>query len=108
MHGPVTHETQLTLASLRVGEMARITGVVGLGENPVAQRLCDLGFLPGTEVLLKRRAPLRDPSVFELRGVQCSLRKSEAARVIVEQVNLEQVNLEQVEPHGVKGTASGR
>jgi Fe2+ transport system protein FeoA len=48
---------------------------------PVGRRLQDLGFVPGTEVTLVRRAPLGDPSEYELRGARLCLRRREAARV---------------------------
>jgi ferrous iron transport protein A len=51
--------------------------------EPVAERLRELGFLPGTEVALVRRAPLGDPSVYELRGTRLCLRRTEAAAVRV-------------------------
>ena len=52
---------------------------VGVGETVVVQaietsdhglevRLEHVGFLPGTEVHVERRAPLGDPTVYELRG----------------------------------------
>ena len=47
-------------------------------------RLEALGFLPATEVRCRRRAPLGDPRVYELRGTQLCLRRSEAARIKVE------------------------
>ena len=50
-------------------------------DGPVARRLADLGFLPGTPVTAVRRAPLGDPIEFELRGTRLCLRRSEAARV---------------------------
>jgi ferrous iron transport protein A len=51
--------------------------------TPVGRRLTDLGLLPGTEVRVVRRAPLGDPSVFELRGYRLCLRREDAARVQV-------------------------
>jgi Fe2+ transport system protein FeoA len=51
--------------------------------SPVSRRLLDLGFVPGTRVRVLRRAPLGDPTVYELRGTQLCLRRSEAARVWV-------------------------
>ena len=56
-------------------------------DGAVSQRLVDLGFLPGTPVVLVRRAPLGDPSVYELRGTRLCLRRSEAARVRVRAVD---------------------
>jgi len=49
----------------------------------VSRRLLDLGFVPGTRVRVVRRAPLGDPTLYELRGTQLCLRRSEAARVRV-------------------------
>jgi ferrous iron transport protein A len=69
------------LAELAPGVRAQVEGVDAAG--PIGQRLLDLGFLPGTEVRLVRRAPLGDPSLYELRGTQLCLRRGEAARVRV-------------------------
>ncbi len=51
--------------------------------SPVSARLLDLGFVPGTEVRALRRAPLGDPTLYELRGTQLCLRRSEAERIQV-------------------------
>jgi ferrous iron transport protein A len=71
----------LSLAALPIDA----AGVVELVEpgSPVSRRLLDLGFVPGTRVRVLRRAPLGDPTVYELRGTQLCLRRSEAARVLV-------------------------
>ena len=70
------------LSDLPVGGRAR---VVALAASPeLAARLTALGFLPATEVRCRRRAPLGDPRVYELRGTQLCLRRSEAERVLVE------------------------
>lgn len=62
--------------------------VTGLRErtSAVGQRLADLGFLPGTPLRVIRRAPLGDPTVFELRGYQICLRRAETALVDVASV----------------------
>jgi ferrous iron transport protein A len=72
----------LALSDLPVGGRARVVAV----EAPpaLADRLAALGFLPETEVRCRRRAPLGDPRVYELRGTQLCLRRSEARRVRVE------------------------
>ena len=51
--------------------------------DAVGDRLADLGFLPGTTVRVVRRAPLGDPTIYELRGTQLCLRKRETARILV-------------------------
>lgn len=67
----------LTLAALPLAQRARVVRVRGAG--PMADRLRELGFTPGTEVVFLRRAPLGDPLLFRLRGTDLSLRRSEAA-----------------------------
>ncbi len=69
------------LAELERGETAEIQEVAVAG--PLGQRLADLGFLPGTQVTLIRRAPLGDPAVYELRGTQLCIRRSEARSIRV-------------------------
>ena len=70
------------LSDLPVGGRAV---VVALSAPPaLAARLTALGFLPATEVRCRRRAPLGDPRVYELRGTQLCLRRREARLVLVE------------------------
>jgi ferrous iron transport protein A len=71
-----------TLAQLRPGQKARVTDVQG--DPMLQQRILEMGILPGTEVKLIRVAPLGDPMEFSVLGYNLSLRKSEAACVIVE------------------------
>ncbi|MFQ5749879.1 MAG: ferrous iron transport protein A [Planctomycetota bacterium] len=71
-----------TLADLPLRAQGRVTGVLGNGST--ADRLKELGFCPGTEVRLERRAPLGDPLVFHLRGTRLCLRRTEAARIQIE------------------------
>jgi len=47
-------------------------------------RLREMGLLAGTQVTLVRCAPFGDPIEIKVRGYHLSLRKSEAAHVIVE------------------------
>ncbi len=71
----------LSLAALGPGS-AGVIAEVRAGD-PVGERLLDLGLLPGTTVRVLRRAPLGDPTVYELRGYQLCLRRTEADRVHV-------------------------
>jgi Fe2+ transport system protein FeoA len=43
----------------------------------IGRRLRDLGFVPGTRVLIVRRAPLGDPIEVEIRGYRICLRRSQ-------------------------------
>ena len=69
------------------GGHVRVVGITGVGSegpDPIARRLDDLGIRAGVKIEVIRRAPLGDPTVFELHGYQLCLRRSESARVEVE------------------------
>jgi ferrous iron transport protein A len=73
--------TETTLDQVPLGAAAAVIDVDA--SAALAERLEDLGFVPGTEVAVRRRAPLGDPRVYELRGSQLCLRRSEARAVRV-------------------------
>lgn len=70
------------LSKLRPGAAAKIQ-LVDSHDPWIAQRLLDLGFTPGTEVAVVRRAPLGDPTEYELRGYRIALRQSEGRHIWV-------------------------
>jgi len=74
-------DVSVPLSSLNPGSQATITDVDAT--TPEGHRLLELGFLPETEIRVVRRAPLRDPIAFYLRGGQICLRRSEAALIRV-------------------------
>lgn len=75
-------QTEITLDQAPIGDSVRVVSVSG--DDPIARRLGDLGIRAGVEVECLRRAPLGDPSVFELCGYQLCLRRTESARVRVQ------------------------
>ena len=70
------------LDSFAVGESGVVKHVGG--EGKIRRRLFDMGITPGVEILLRKKAPLGDPIEITLRGYELSLRKSEAANVVME------------------------
>ena len=64
------------LRKLEVGQKARIASVRAEGE--LGRRIRDMGLIPGTEVEVVGRAPLRDPVALRLPGFTLSLRNNEA------------------------------
>jgi Fe2+ transport system protein FeoA len=74
----------MCLAEVAVGRRAKVVRVEG--DDDVGVRLLEMGLTPGVEVRLLGVAPLGDPLEFEVRGYRLSVRKSEAARVVVEAV----------------------
>lgn len=71
-----------SLDQLRVGQRARITALEG--NDPLVQRLMEMGLFEGEEVELIGVAPLGDPVEIRLSDYRLSLRRTEAARVQVE------------------------
>jgi len=50
----------------------------------IPRRLQDLGFVPGTPLVIRRRAPLGDPIEIELRGYRLCLRTAQLTALRVE------------------------
>lgn len=73
---------QLPLAELSVGQQAIVVRVGG--EGRLRRRLLEMGVVPGEEITVERVAPLGDPVEFTVKGYRLSLRKGEAARILVE------------------------
>lgn len=67
------------LADLNPGESGVVQGI--LGEGAVKRRLMDMGITRGTEVYVRKVAPLGDPIQVTVRGYELSLRKGEALNV---------------------------
>lgn len=73
---------QKLLSEFSVGELGTVVNVAG--EGAIRRRLFDMGVTPGTDVLLRKKAPLGDPLEITLRGYELTLRKTEAANVTME------------------------
>jgi DtxR family Mn-dependent transcriptional regulator len=72
------------LNTLRTGQRGIVVRVGSKG--PVKRRMMDMGLVPGSEVSVRRVAPLGDPIEFTVKGYSLSLRKSEAQEIEVEVV----------------------
>jgi ferrous iron transport protein A len=72
------------LADLPIGARARVSTITGADE--LAMRLLEMGLTPGIEVAVVGAAPLGDPLELEVRGYRLSVRRSEAARVEIDQL----------------------
>ena len=75
----------MTLAELKIGQDAVLRTVGGQGE--LRHHLLDMGLTPGTEVTLRKVAPMGDPIEVELRGYELTLRLADAAKIEVENVH---------------------
>ena len=70
------------LKDVAVGDKAIVKRLSG--EGALKRRIMDMGVTKGVEVLVRRVAPLGDPIEVTVRGYELSLRKDEAANIIVE------------------------
>ncbi len=71
-----------TLKEVKVGEKATIKKLNG--EGAVKRRIMDMGLTKGTEVFVRKVAPLGDPIELTVRGYELSLRKADADLIDVE------------------------
>ncbi len=70
------------LSDLPIGASAVVRDLDKSGSSSV--RLREMGLLAGTTLTLVRCAPFGDPMEIKVRGYHLTLRKSEAALVMVE------------------------
>jgi len=68
------------LAQLKIGEKAVISS---FSDNHIALRLLEMGCTPGEVVEIDRIAPLGDPIAVLVSGYLLSLRKADAATIMV-------------------------
>ena len=54
------------------------------GAGAVRRRIMDMGITKGSEVYVRKVAPLGDPIEINIRGYELSLRKYDAEMIIVE------------------------
>lgn len=57
-----------------------------LGEGSVKRRIMDMGITKGTDVFVRKVAPLGDPVEVTVRGYELSLRKADAEMIMIEAV----------------------
>ena len=70
-----------TLRETAIGKTVRIVKVHG--EGAVRRRIMDMGITKGTEVTVRKVAPLGDPLEITVRGYELSIRKADAEMVEV-------------------------
>jgi len=72
----------MLLSELKVGDKAEVTGL--LAESAVRRRILDMGLVKGTRFKVLRVAPLGDPIEIFFKEIYLTLRKDEAAGVLVQ------------------------
>ncbi|MBQ9374862.1 MAG: ferrous iron transport protein A [Ruminococcus sp.] len=70
-----------TLKDTACGETVKVVKLHG--EGAVKRRIMDMGIIKGTEVLVRKVAPLGDPIEVRVRGYELSIRKADAQLIEV-------------------------
>ena len=65
-----------TLRDIQIGDKAIVTKING--EGKVKRRIMDMGITKGTEIYVRKVAPLGDPIEVTVRGYELSIRKEDA------------------------------
>lgn len=71
-----------TLKDVKVGTTVKVKRLHG--EGAVKRRIMDMGITKGTEVHLRKVAPLGDPMELNVRGYELSIRKEDAENIEIE------------------------
>ena len=71
-----------TLKDVKIGESAVIEKLHG--EGALKRRIMDMGLTRGTQVYVRKVAPLGDPVEVTVRGYELSLRKADAEMIEVQ------------------------
>lgn len=72
------------LDEMPVGSRVRVVEIKGSGKHQ--RRMLDMGFVPGAEVTVIRKAPLGDPIEYRVKGTAVALRQKDAGSILVEEI----------------------
>lgn len=78
----MTDNNTINLRKLQIGDRARIVSIDGQGE--LMRRMRDMGLVPGSEIKIIGRAPLKDPVALRVKDFTLTLRNNEADHITVE------------------------
>ena len=76
--------SEIRLSDLEVNGKCRVCRIIGA--KSIKKRLLEMGFVRGTEIYVKKVAPLGDPMELVLKGYHLSLRRIEAENIFVERI----------------------
>lgn len=72
-----------TLKDAKVGETVTVTRLNG--EGALKRRIMDMGVTKGTEITVRKVAPLGDPMEVNVRGYELSLRRADCEMIEVQE-----------------------
>ena len=70
---------EITLKNAAIGSTVTVKKLNG--EGAVKRRIMDMGITKGTEIYIRKVAPLGDPVEVTVRGYELSLRKADAEMI---------------------------
>ena len=73
-----------TLKESKIGSTLKVVKIEG--EGAIKRRIMDMGITKGTGLVIRKVAPLGDPIQITLRDYELSLRKADAEKILVEEV----------------------
>ncbi len=80
-----TTERRVAMKTLRDVKTGSTVKVVKLhGEGAIKRRIMDMGITKGTEIFVRKVAPLGDPVEVTVRNYELSIRKADAKLIEVE------------------------
>ena len=71
----------MTLRDAKVGETVKVVKLHG--EGAVKRRIMDMGITKGTELYIRKVAPLGDPVEITVRGYELTVRKNDATCILI-------------------------
>ena len=72
----------MTLKDAKVGQTVTVSKLVG--EGALRRRIMDMGITKGTQIYIRKVAPLGDPVEITVRGYELSIRKGDAECIEVQ------------------------
>lgn len=74
----------MVLKDVKIGQTVIVKKITGQG--PVKRRIMDMGITKGTEIYVRKVAPLGDPIELTIRGYELSIRKADAEMIEVKEI----------------------
>ena len=71
-----------TLKEAKIGQTVKVVKLHG--EGAVKRRIMDMGLTKGTQVYVRKVAPLGDPVEVNVRGYELSIRKADAEMIEIQ------------------------
>lgn len=72
----------LSLRDAKCGQTVTVVKITG--EGATRRRMMDMGITKGTQIYIRKVAPLGDPVEVTVRGYELSIRKADAGIILVE------------------------